>query len=119
MTTQGSETNTPMIEWALMFLSRMPSVQEKAYQAIVDAVGKDFDPLFDGDIDYIMGFTKEILRYFTPLRMSLPRATWTEAHWQGAKIPPNTAVFLNAWACNRGMHNTIILDPCVQPSPNF
>ncbi len=103
---KGSETNTPTIQWAMMFLSQMPSFQEKAYQAIVDAHGEDFDPLLDGEVDYVMGFTKEILRFYTPLRESLPRATWTEVLWEGSRIPPNTAVFLNAWACNRGANKS-------------
>jgi 3-hydroxyphenylacetate 6-hydroxylase len=34
----------------------------------------------------------------------LPKATYSEAHWGQATIPPNTLVFLNTWACNRGTY---------------
>jgi 3-hydroxyphenylacetate 6-hydroxylase len=92
----------------MLLLSRVPSIQETAYKAIQGAAGKDFKPFLDNDIDYVMAFTKEVLRYFTVLRLALPKAAYTDAVWNGHKIPKGTAVFLNAWACNRGTLNYTI-----------
>lgn len=41
-------------------------------------------------------------RYFTVLRLSLPRSTNEEFIYEGKKIPVGTTIFLNAWACNMG-----------------
>jgi len=87
----------------MLLLSRIPSIQETAYKAIQGAAGKDFYPFLDTEVDYVMAFTKEVLRYFTVLRLALPKAAYTDAVWNGYKIPKGTAVFLNSWACNRGM----------------
>jgi 3-hydroxyphenylacetate 6-hydroxylase len=86
----------------LLLLSRIPSIQEAAYKAIQEVSGEDFTPLIDSDVDYVIAFTKEVLRYFTVLRLALPKAAYTDAVWNGHKIPKGTAVFLNSWACNRG-----------------
>ena len=41
-------------------------------------------------------------RYFTVLRLALPRASIKEIVYQGIRIPKGTVYFLNAWACNMG-----------------
>ncbi|KAI6083003.1 cytochrome P450 [Hypoxylon rubiginosum] len=99
----GVDTSQPTLAWTILLLSQRPDIQRKAYQAIVDA-----DPalLTSPDIAhtkvvYIDAFTKEISRYFTALKLGLPRATHSEVHWQGATIPPKTMVFINSWACSR------------------
>ncbi|TVY92878.1 3-hydroxyphenylacetate 6-hydroxylase [Lachnellula willkommii] len=97
----GADSSTPTIEWALLLLSRMPSIQETAYKAIQKVVGEDVDPLLDAHVSYVMAFTKELLRYYTVLRLALPKEAYRDAVWNGYKIPKGTAVFLNAWACNR------------------
>lgn len=80
----------------------MPSIQETAYKAIQTVVGEDVDPFLDAEISYVMAFTKELLRYYTVLRLALPKEAYRDAVWNGYKIPKGTPVFLNAWACNRG-----------------
>jgi len=39
-------------------------------------------------------------RYYTVLRLALPRATVKDITYDGRLIPSGTTVFLNAWACN-------------------
>ncbi|KAF4627038.1 hypothetical protein G7Y89_g11120 [Cudoniella acicularis] len=50
---------------------------------------------------YIQALTKELGRYFTVLRLALPKATSGPAKWRQYIIPDKTVVFLNFWACRR------------------
>jgi len=43
---------------------------------------------------------KQSFRYYTVLRLALPRATVKDITYEGKVIPAGTTVFLNAWACN-------------------
>jgi 3-hydroxyphenylacetate 6-hydroxylase len=42
-------------------------------------------------------------KYYTILRLALPRASVKDIADNGILIPKGTAVFLNAWACNMAM----------------
>lgn len=103
LSNQGAESSTPSVEWALLKLAQTPSIQEAAYKAIQGAAGDNFDPFLTDQVDYVMAFTQEVHRYFTVLRLALPKAAYTDAIWNGHKIPQGTTVFLNSWACNRGV----------------
>ncbi len=106
-TYEGSETNTPTIGWAMLLLAKRPDLQRTAFDAISKSGALAGNALgLEGEVAYIMAFTKEVLRYFAPLRLALPKATSGYADWQGSKIPKDTMVFLNAWACNRGIYLT-------------
>ncbi len=85
-------------------LARRPDVQETAYRAISEVYGTESwgDPNEENKVPYITALAKECLRYFNVLRLSLPRATYRDIHYQNLVIPKGTTVFLNAWACNRG-----------------
>ena len=41
-------------------------------------------------------------RYFTVLRLALPRASIKDVTYEGVVIPKGTVYFINAFACNRG-----------------
>lgn len=106
----GADTSQPTLAWTILLLSRRPDIQKKAYQAIVEA-----DPallaspdVVHSKVEYIDAFTKEIGRYFTALKIGLPRATHDDVTWQGATIPPKTMLFLNSWACSRGKCSTVL-----------
>jgi 3-hydroxyphenylacetate 6-hydroxylase len=102
---KGSETNTPTVGWAMLLLSQRPDLQKIGFDAITESGALSGGPLaLEGEVPYIMAFTKEVLRYYTPLRLAMPKAITDVIEWQGAKIPKGTMVFLNAWSCNRGMH---------------
>jgi phenylacetate 2-hydroxylase len=51
-------------------------------------------------IPYINAIIKEAGRFYTVSAMSLPRKTVTEVHWNGAIIPPETMILINAQAGN-------------------
>ncbi|KAL4876026.1 cytochrome P450 [Aspergillus karnatakaensis] len=54
-------------------------------------------------VPYINAIVKEAGRYYTVSAMSLPRKTVTEVNWNGAIIPPETMILINAQA---GNHDT-------------
>ncbi|KAJ4300695.1 hypothetical protein N0V90_002783 [Kalmusia sp. IMI 367209] len=101
----GADSNQPTLAWAILLLAHRPELQEKAYAAIHDAGILDLpsNSFASTRIAYIDALTKEISRYFVVLKLALPKATYTDVEYNGALIPANTMVFLNAWACNRGM----------------
>jgi len=68
------------------------------------------NPGEEARVPYITAFTKEVLRFFTVLRLALPRSTLRDVKYQGMVIPQGSTVFLNAWACN--------MDPDVYESPH-
>jgi len=49
------------------------------------------------------------LRYYTVLRLALPRASIKDITYEGVRIPAGTVYFLNAWACN--MDDAVWTDP--------
>jgi 3-hydroxyphenylacetate 6-hydroxylase len=54
----------------------------------------------EGGVPYIMAFTREVLRYFTALRLALPRSNESDVRYNEILIPRGSTIFLNAWACN-------------------
>ncbi|KAK7757796.1 hypothetical protein SLS62_000174 [Diatrype stigma] len=107
----GADTTKRSIMWAILLLAHRQDIQEKAYQAI-----KTADPellkspnVAHSKVEYIEAFTKEVGRYFVVQRLALPKATYSEVQWNGATIPPNTLLFLNAWACSRETCSRIAL----------
>ena len=67
------------------------------------------DAYDDQGIAYIVALVRELLRYYTVLRLSLPRATVKDVVYQGKTIPSGSVVFLNAYACN--MDEEVWKDP--------
>ncbi|EZF22171.1 hypothetical protein H112_04905 [Trichophyton rubrum D6] len=47
-------------------------------------------------------------RYFTVLRLALPRTSIKDITYEGKVIPKGTVFFLNAWACNMGQYTYFI-----------
>jgi cytochrome P450 len=101
----GSDTTKRSLLWAMQLLANRQDIQQKAYQSIVDAGNGILDSpnVAHTHIEYIEALTKEVGRYFVVLRLALPKATHGAVNWNGASIPPKTLLFLNTWACARGM----------------
>jgi 3-hydroxyphenylacetate 6-hydroxylase len=124
----GMAPTVVTLQWSLALLARRLDIQQAALQAIQEHY-KDNTVIGDVDDDqgcqYIVALAKECLRfvdqthlvmqsannysYFTVARTSLPRSTVKDFHYDGNVIPTGTTVFLNAWACNMGMSEEIIL----------
>ncbi|KAJ6441607.1 3-hydroxyphenylacetate 6 hydroxylase [Purpureocillium lavendulum] len=104
MLSGGLDTVTTQVAWFVAYLSQHPEVQEKAVSEIRKTFGEDSPMCDEGDdqtCQYIVALVKESLRYFTVLRLALPRASIKDVVYNGMVIPKGSIVFLNAWACNR------------------
>ncbi|RMZ92500.1 hypothetical protein DV736_g282, partial [Chaetothyriales sp. CBS 134916] len=112
MLSGGLDTLTTLVAWSMALLSERQDVQDKAVEEIGKVYPQD-KPLCDADDDqsiaYIVALVKELLRYYTVLRLCLPRATVRDIVYEGKKIPAGSVIFLNAWACN--------MDPAVWKDP--
>jgi len=107
MVSGGLDTLANTLAWTIGALARRPDIQEIAYNAITDVhgVGGWGEVQGDTDVPYMMALVKESLRYFSVLRLSLPRRAWRDIEYGDMFIPEGTTVYLNAWGCNRGEHS--------------
>jgi 3-hydroxyphenylacetate 6-hydroxylase len=105
MLSGGLDTVTTLVAWSIGMLAKRPDIQEKAFKAIGEFYGQD-EPMCDAHDDqkcaYVAALVRECLRFFTVLRLALPRTSIRDITYNGAVIPKGTVFFLNAWACNMG-----------------
>ncbi|OOF89999.1 hypothetical protein ASPCADRAFT_135522 [Aspergillus carbonarius ITEM 5010] len=103
MLSGGLDTITTLVAWSIGLLSQRPDIQNKAVKAIREMYGQDqplCDPRDDQKCVYVAALVKECLRYFTVLRLALPRTSIRDITYNGTMIPEGTVFFLNSWACN-------------------
>ncbi|XP_026460921.1 cytochrome P450 71A1-like [Papaver somniferum] len=99
----GSDTSARTMEWAMAELIKNPKVMKKAQDEVRRVVGKK-STVEEDDINqmaYLKCIVKEILRLHPSLPNLIPRATTKGTQIAGYDIPPNTSVFINAWAIQR------------------
>jgi 3-hydroxyphenylacetate 6-hydroxylase len=112
MLSGGLDTLTTLVAWSIALLAQRSDVQEKAISEISKHYSTS-EPLCDAEDDhkceYIGALVKELLRYYTVLRLSLPRASVKDVMFEGKLIPAGSVIFLNAWACN--MDDAVWSDP--------
>lgn len=105
MLSGGLDTITTLVQWSVALLAQRPDVQKKAVQEIRKFYSED-QPLGDAYDDqkcqYIVALVRECLRFYTVLRLALPRATVKDVLYEGKLIPAGSTIYLNAWACNMG-----------------
>lgn len=105
MLSGGLDTVTTQVAWFVAFLSQNQAIQDKAVEEIrkfYDADHPMCDELDDQKCPYVVALVKESLRYFTVLRLALPRASVKDVSYGPCTIPKGSILFLNAWACNMG-----------------
>jgi 3-hydroxyphenylacetate 6-hydroxylase len=103
MVSGGLDTITTLVVWAVALLATRPDIQKNALAAIREHFSEQevlCDPIEDQKCAYIVALVREFLRFYTPLRLALPRLVENPFKYQGKKVPKGTVVFLNAWACN-------------------
>ncbi|PLB44072.1 cytochrome P450 [Aspergillus steynii IBT 23096] len=112
MLSGGLDTVTTLVAWSIGLLAKRPDIQDKAAAAIQEVYGQD-QPMCDATDDqrctFVVALVKECLRYFTVLRLALPRTSIRDITYDGNVIPKGTVFFLNSWACN--------MDPQVWSDP--
>ncbi|KAJ4182815.1 hypothetical protein NW759_017109 [Fusarium solani] len=112
MLSGGLDTITTQMAWSIAYFAQHPEIQEKA-KAEIEKFYATNQPMCNEDDDqkcqYIVALVRECLRYFTVLRLALPRASIKDVVYNGVTIPKGTVVFLNAWACN--MDEQVWTDP--------
>jgi 3-hydroxyphenylacetate 6-hydroxylase len=122
MLSGGLDTVTTLVAWSIALLGQRRDVQEKAVGEIRKMYGQD-QMLCDAEdemkCEYVMALVKECLRYvkymmdvvnfadfdiscryYTVLRLALPRATTKEIRYEGKVIPAGSTIYINAHACN-------------------
>ncbi|TEA14143.1 3-hydroxyphenylacetate 6-hydroxylase [Colletotrichum sidae] len=112
MLSGGLDTITTQVAWFVALLAQRPDIQEKAVAAIREFYSEQ-QPLCDAEDDqqcrYIVALVRESLRYYTVLRLALPRASVRDVTYGEVLIPKGSVIFLNAWACN--MDSEVWTDP--------
>lgn len=98
MVSAGLDTLANTFIWSVGFLAKHPEIQEKAYKAMYDVYHGEIPDSSEEKVEYITALHKECSRYFTVLKLALPRATLGDSFYRGVNIPSGTTVFLNAWA---------------------
>ncbi|EEP80860.1 conserved hypothetical protein [Uncinocarpus reesii 1704] len=112
MLSGGLDTITTLVAWSIALLAQRPDIQDKAAAAIKEYHSVDqplCDAMDDQRCEYIVALVRECLRYYTVLRLALPRTSIKDITYQGKVIPKGSVFFLNAWACN--------MDPDVWSDP--
>ncbi|KAJ4368039.1 hypothetical protein N0V83_006394 [Neocucurbitaria cava] len=103
MLSGGLDTITTLVQWSVALLAQRPDIQKKAIEEIRKFYS-DEEPLADAYDDqkcqYIVALVRECLRFYTVLRLALPRATVKDVIYEGELIPAGSTIYLNAWACN-------------------
>ncbi|KAF9887427.1 hypothetical protein FE257_010144 [Aspergillus nanangensis] len=103
MLSGGLDTVTTLVAWSIALLSKRPDIQDKAAKAIEELYSQG-QPMCDANDDqkcaYVTALVRECLRYYTVLRLALPRTSIRDITYRGSVIPKGTVFFLNAWACN-------------------
>lgn len=103
MLSGGLDTITTLLQWSIALLAQRPDIQKKAWAEIAEFYSVD-EPLCapqdDQKCKYVVALVRECLRYFTVLRLNLPRVSIKDVTYNGITIPKGTVYFLNAWACN-------------------
>lgn len=110
MLSGGLDTITTLVAWSIALLVQRPDIQDKAHAKIKEYFSDDIplcDALDDQKCQYIVALVREFLRYYTVLRLALPRASVKDIMYDGVLIPKGTVLFLNAWACNMGKSGSI------------
>jgi phenylacetate 2-hydroxylase len=103
MVSAGLDTVPANIIFGIGYLSSPhgQEIQERAYEEIED-VYPDGDAwekcLVEERVPYVTALYKEILRYFTVIRICLPRRSIEDINYNGVIIPGGTLFYMNAFA---------------------
>ncbi|TKY89373.1 hypothetical protein EX895_001904 [Sporisorium graminicola] len=101
MVSAGLDTLANTFIWSMGFLAKRPDIQQKAYDEMYKVYQGAIPRSDEEAVEYITALHKECSRYFSVLKLALPKATLGDSTYKGAHIPSGTTVFLNAWAIHQ------------------
>lgn len=101
MVSAGLDTLANTFIWSMGFLAKRPDIQEKAYNEMYKVYKGQIPSSDEEAVDYITALHKECSRYFSVLKLALPKATLGDSTYKGVRIPSGITVFLNAWAIHQ------------------
>ncbi|XP_020082479.1 cytochrome P450 71A1-like [Ananas comosus] len=99
----GSDTSSATVVWVMTELMRHPQAMEKAQEEVRSLVGGK-GKVEESDIDqlrYLKCVVKETMRLHPVAPLLIPRATLQHFKIDGYDVPPNTMIYINAWAIGR------------------
>ncbi|CCG80988.1 putative Cytochrome P450 monooxygenase [Taphrina deformans PYCC 5710] len=101
----GHETTSAGTAWALYALSIDQTIQDRLRAELTSAIEANEEPSFEKieSLHYLNNFTKEVLRFYPPVPMTLRTATVTTVV-DGVSIPAGTDMFISPIATNRNIH---------------
>ena len=108
----GNDTVSGTLDWSIAFLAQHPEIQDRALREIREKHGENdiLGPASeDRKLPYLSALVRECLRYFTVLRLALPRSTTQDITYNKLRIRKGSTIWLNAWACN--------MDPALWSDP--
>jgi phenylacetate 2-hydroxylase len=123
MVSAGLDTLANTFVWSVGYLAKHPEIQEKALAAINDVYHGGIPDSLTEDVPYIVScresacagralthspqtaLHKECSRFFSVLKLSLPRATLGDSTYRGVHIPDNSA-------CRHCLFSLRHTDPC-------
>lgn len=101
MVSAGLDTLGSTLYWSMAHLAKHPEIQKKAHDAMRDVYGENRFNIFEQKVEYLTALHKEATRYFSVLKLGLPKKTIGESRYENHVIPTGTTVFYNAFAMNR------------------
>jgi len=104
----GHETTASAMTWAIYMLCLNPSVQTRLRAEIREKLpsvdeNSEITSLEIDHLPYLNAVCNEVLRYYSPVPMSLREAV-VETSIQGIRIPKGTKIMLVPWAVNKDTH---------------
>ena len=95
----GVTTTTSFLTNILGILVNHPSIQDKAYDEIITAIGKRYPHIEDRkNTPYVEAVILEAFRYTAFVPLMVPHYTSRETELNGYLIPEGTTVFPNMWS---------------------
>ena len=107
----GSETTYNSLDWAFLFMSEHPEIQEKCFKEISDVVGDKYIDYADRvKLPYVEATIFESQRLANVVPLSVQHSTLKDTELKGYHVPKNTVVLPNVYSA--------LIDPKHWNEPN-
>uniref|UniRef100_A0A674EGF2 Cytochrome P450, family 1, subfamily C, polypeptide 2 n=1 Tax=Salmo trutta TaxID=8032 RepID=A0A674EGF2_SALTR len=102
----GLDTVSTCLHWMLLLLAKYPNIQTRLQEQIDKVVGRDRLPSIEdkASLAYLDAVIYETMRYTSFVPLTIPHSTTSDVTIEGFHIPKDTVVFINQWSVN---HNPL------------